>query len=115
MTAVQMNTRIEESLKRQGDEVFARFGYSPSQVIRAVWEYAAENKQIPDFMIEAEQAKRDAEIQRKRKLAREGAGMVAQFAHEHGIDLTFSRTLDYKELRAQAYDEKLAEIEAHCG
>lgn len=115
MTAVQMNTRIEESLKHQGDKVFASFGYTPSQVVRAVWEYAAEKKQLPDFMIEAEKTQQDAEIQRKRDLVSEGEGVVARFANEHDINLPLSFMSSYKELRAQAYEEKLAEIEVHCG
>ena len=34
---VQLNTRIDEALKRGGDSVFGRYGLSPSDVVRAVW------------------------------------------------------------------------------
>ena len=32
MAAVQMNVRIDEETKARGDEVFARWGLTPSQV-----------------------------------------------------------------------------------
>ena len=50
MAAVQMNVRIDEETKARGDEVFARWGLTPSQVVRAVWEYAEEKGEPPAFM-----------------------------------------------------------------
>ena len=35
----QMNTRIDRTLKSQGDEVLARFGYTPSQAIRGLYRF----------------------------------------------------------------------------
>lgn len=39
--AVQINVRIEESLKSAGDEAFARANASPSQAVRWLWAFAA--------------------------------------------------------------------------
>ena len=47
MPAVQMNTRIDEATKERGDAVFAEIGYSPSQVVRIVWQFAADNAYDP--------------------------------------------------------------------
>ena len=47
MSAVQMNTRIDEATKERGDAVFAEIGYSPSQVVRIVWQFAADNARDP--------------------------------------------------------------------
>ena len=49
-TAVQLNTRIDAALKQSGDAVFSRNGYSSSEVVRAVWRYAAEHQAVPPFM-----------------------------------------------------------------
>lgn len=44
MAAVQMNTRIDEALKADGDAAFAEFGYSPSEAVRLLWGFAARNR-----------------------------------------------------------------------
>lgn len=36
----QMNVRIEADLKERGDRVFACLGYTPSEIVRALWSYA---------------------------------------------------------------------------
>ena len=40
-TMVQMNTRIDRTLKQEGDRVFKEEGFTPSEAIRAFWDYAA--------------------------------------------------------------------------
>lgn len=44
MAAVQMNTRIDATLKAEGDAAFAELGYSPSEAVRLVWGFAARNR-----------------------------------------------------------------------
>lgn len=39
--SVQINVRIEESLKTAGDEAFAQASSSPSQAVRWLWAFAA--------------------------------------------------------------------------
>ncbi len=39
-----MNTRIEEGLKKAGDDVLARLGYSPSVAVRGLWRYVVDNQ-----------------------------------------------------------------------
>lgn len=46
--SVQLNTRIDGALKEAGDKVFALLGYTPSQAIRALWEYAVAHRDKPD-------------------------------------------------------------------
>ena len=38
---IQMNTRIEQSLKREGDAALSLIGLNPSQAVRALWRKAA--------------------------------------------------------------------------
>lgn len=39
-----MNTRIDASLKKTGDAVLARLGYSPSAAVRGLWQYIVDNQ-----------------------------------------------------------------------
>lgn len=47
---VQMNIRISADIKRAGDAAFARAGYTPSQVVRRIWELAAKHANEPEFV-----------------------------------------------------------------
>lgn len=54
MAAMQVNIRMDDSLKQAGDEVLERYGFSATQAIRALWEYVAHSGEVPDFMLSAE-------------------------------------------------------------
>ena len=123
MPTVQMNTRMDEELKRQGDAVFAERGYTPSQVVRAVWEYAAKNRDIPPFMKDDEDA---SEAQTSSEAAKahadDGAGLALKVAYEQcGFspattpDTAAAEYASWRDLRDQAYDERLRELEEGCG
>lgn len=74
-SVAQLNTRLDENLKRAGNVVFARQGLNPSEVVRAVWQYAVEHQTAPDFML------RSADDGGARlALAREGCGMAVRLA-----------------------------------
>ena len=45
--AVQMNTRIDRTLKREGDAALAAAGFTPSQAVRALWEIAVRMRDRP--------------------------------------------------------------------
>lgn len=49
-TTIQMNVRVDKSLKAKGDSVLYRFGLNPSEFVRAAWEYMAENGTVPEFL-----------------------------------------------------------------
>lgn len=119
MPAIQMNTRIDEQLKRRGDAVFARAGYTPSQVTRAIWEYAALHQDVPPFMKEQEEHEKQAEIERKRALARNGAGLALKIAQEEcGLVLDgnrVSKPFDWRKERDAMYDELIEDMERRCG
>lgn len=118
-TAVQMNTRIGRDVKQAGDAVFARFGFSPSQVVRAVWEYASIHQDVPPFMKEREAGTQQAERDRKIALVRNGAGLACSIAQEQcGYtgpvgDLLAGQT--WREMRDGVYDDMLDELEQRCG
>ena len=104
---VQLNTRIDPGLKERGDAVFARAGLTSSEVVRAVWEYAARTQEVPECVL----ARTDADREARRKAMLEGAGLGRRMAEEMGIRLE-DTPYDYKQLRDEMYDEMIAEMEA---
>ena len=89
MTMVQMNVRIDAKLKNEVEEVLKGKGVSVSDVIRSLWLYIADRKEVPALETTAEEQAREEEKQRKLKLIREGAGYV------------------HKQFRDKMYDEQL--------
>lgn len=51
-STVQMNTRINKSIKSAGDSVLRRYGYTPSSAVNALWVYLSEHNALPGFMPE---------------------------------------------------------------
>ena len=47
MTMVQMNVRIDAKLKNEVEEVLKGKGVSVSDVIRSLWLYIADRKEVP--------------------------------------------------------------------
>lgn len=92
MATTQMNIRIDEQSKRQGDAVFASIGYTPTRVVRVLWEYAAcmrgKPEEVEKLLREAEQAADPAaeeERRRRLQLADEGLSIFPDFLDKMGI------------------------------
>lgn len=115
--AVQMNTRLERSIKTGGDAVLSQCGYSPSQAVRALWTYLCDHQDVPPFMKEAEASGIDAIRQRKLSLIHDSAGLAIKTAEQCGYTGTDNNLLAGKtthELRDDMYDDMLEEMEARC-
>ncbi|MEA5019113.1 MAG: type II toxin-antitoxin system RelB/DinJ family antitoxin [Gordonibacter sp.] len=113
MTAVQMNIRIDSDLKQRGDEVIARKGFTPSQVVRAVWEYVDETGDLPVPLRKRSttDAEEDAERQRGLALVEEGSHIWENFFKDHGLAVpTALERTPYKELSEEMYEEMLNEM-----
>ena len=83
----QMNTRIERELKQRGDAVLARAGFSPSEAVRALWEFAAAHEREPQAVaralaVEDPEAERERQerIQRKRDSLKRLHATIAEFS-----------------------------------
>ena len=116
--AAQMNTRLGRSAKATGDAVLAQLGLSPSQAVRALWDYLDTHRDVPPFMKESSAYGPDAERQRKIVLIRDGAGLAIKVAQEQ-CDYTGSaenalNRKTWRELRDDMYDDMLDEMEARC-
>lgn len=110
MTMVQMNVRIDAKLKNEVEEVLKSKGVSVSDVIRSLWMYIADRKEVPAWETTAEEQAREAEKRRKLKLIREGTGYVHKELVKAGLiseDADLMEGLTYKQFRDNMYDERL--------
>ena len=114
MVSVQMNTRIDGAVKERGDRALAAAGLNPSQVVRAVWAFAARNEGRPqamrDLMGELGESLPAPE---KQTVAQEGWSIVGEGLARLGAPAPprpASGDLEalYDGLRADALDERLA-------
>jgi len=100
----QLNIRIDDSLKQRGDRVFEQHGLTPSSVVRAVWQYAADHKELPSFIHEASKDGQLKKREQRQLLAEAGAGMATKLLELSPIP---QEELTYEELRELAYLERL--------
>lgn len=104
-TTVQLNTRIDPLLKRQGDAVFARAGLSSSDVVRRLWSHAAATQSVPNFLLPEADDRRAKLVEE----IRQGAGIVRTQAELMGISLG-RNPIDYDSLRDEMYDDLTEKI-----
>lgn len=116
---VQMNTRLGRTAKAEGDSVLAQLGYSPSQAVRALWDYLREHRDVPPFMKEAARDDALAEKERKLALVKGGGGLALSVAREScgytGPATDLLGVASWRELRNEMYDDMLDEMEGRCG
>ena len=117
MAAVQMNMRIDATLKAAGDLAIREGGSSPTRIVRSVWEYAARNRHKPqavqellDFLegtptCEASRVTEDVIIEQVMR----GPHIIEEFYRERGIDPSAAPETSYEDLKAAAFDDEFAE------
>lgn len=116
---VQMNTRIPADLKEQGDRALENAGLTPSQAVRALWEFAAQHMYEPSAVRRAlgEQqvkAKPDAATQKRIDAYEKGRRIMEDAYRQAGLNphKTYAASqVSYKELRDLYYEERLAQGE----
>ena len=106
MEQVQMNTRIGVEIKRTGDEVLRRYGYTPSSAVQALWTYLAEHNALPPFMPSKAKAS-DLEA-RKREVADNAGFAMKELSRVTGIPVERLHvdSLTDDELRELAWRER---------
>ena len=115
MATVQMNVRIDDGLKRAGDEVIAAAGRTASEVVRAVWQRIALTGQLPEGVgHELAQGELDATTAsgatpRELPDALAGPALVSAFLAERGAEGSDPGELDYDALLEEAWAERLSE------
>lgn len=109
MAAAQMNIRMDAALKASGNAVIAELGYTPSQIVRALWEFVTVQGTLPPalaHLLRAEHAADSAHTGTPDR-ASEGAALVSSFYQQVGIEEPARGAIDYDELRELSATEQL--------
>ena len=105
---VQMNVRIDRQLKEAGDTVLAHIGMTPSQAVRALWEYLVINERMPSKEGSAESLSDEANQRFVESRAAQGSHIVRDACLKYGIpvpDLSGDYDDLYEEAMAERYPE----------
>ena len=107
---VQMNVRINSSLKNRGDMVWSKVGYSPSAVVRALWQFAADNENNPSYVARILKFQPEHTENRTPKTDVHPSHRIEQFFSNRLSDSeTVFAELSYKELRDKFYNNLIEE------
>ena len=106
MAASQMNIRMDNMLKQSGNAALSSLGITPSQAVRALWEFLTIQQTLPSELLRllhAEETPHATELDS----GHEGARLVARFYEMAGIPEPGESPLDYDELKELAAAEQL--------
>ena len=114
MPTVQMNVRIDARAKQNGNAVLAELGWTPSQLVRATWNYVGLFHEVPPDIAQM----RDQETAGKdphdalSSAQTDCQDPIGAFYHSFGIIETGHQELDFQALREAAAAERLESWEA---
>ena len=106
--SAQMNVRLDPQLKEAGDAVLASLGMTPSQAVRALWEYLVVNGCMPSKEGSAEILSDEANQRFMESRAAQGSHIIRDSCLKYGIPIPeFSGDYDdlYEEAMADRYPE----------
>ena len=115
MPTSQINARIDAKVKSSGDAAFASVGYSPTRVVRLVWDFAGRHRHdtaaVRELLESLEEKEGDsANATAHVRIAESGPSIYQRALEEMGASPACNAAqLDYDELLAQASFEKMAE------
>ncbi|KAB7790699.1 damage-inducible protein J [Bifidobacterium leontopitheci] len=72
----QLNVRIDAKLKTDVDDILSRNGVSASDMIRSVWTYIADRREIPRLETGIEEREREDRQRRNMAVIEDSAGYV---------------------------------------
>lgn len=106
--SAQMNVRLDSQLKEAGDAVLASLGMTPSQAVRALWEYLVVNGCMPSRSGAAASSSDMAVTASMESRAAQGSHIIRDSCLKYGIPIPeFSGDYDdlYEEAMADRYPE----------
>lgn len=106
MAASQMNIRMDNMLKQSGNAALSSLGITPSQAVRALWEFLTIQQTLPSELLRLLHPKEDPHAT-EFDSGHEGARLVARFYEMAGIPEPNEDPLDYDELKELAAAEQL--------
>lgn len=115
MPMSQMNVRIDDDIRIEGNLALEEVGWTPSQAARALWSYAARNRQHPRKLREMMSSLEGSPGSEKEKPQPSEAVLRAsriydEFCDKVGIDSSKPReALPYEQLKEEAFLERWQE------
>ena len=106
--SIQMNVRIDRQLKEAGDAVLAHIGMTPSQAVRALWEYLVVNGRMPSRSEAAASSSDMAVTASMESRAVRGSHIVRDACLKYGIPVP-ELSGDYDDLYEEAMAERYPE------
>lgn len=111
MATVQMNVRIDDALKADGDRVLGMMGYNPTYAVRVLWQFLAQNagnaNALNTMMELLQGADRPSLREEKIRLAEDGAGLAQRLLEARGLELRDDYvSLTKDEVRDEALRER---------
>lgn len=110
MAMTQMNIRIDDDVRTQGNLALKQIGLTPSRAIRNLWAFAAQHKNNPaklkhDLAFLNEDRDSDDERMQRIVKAQEGSFIVRDGLAALGIAAPTLDATPYEELKERAYRE----------
>lgn len=118
MATAQINARIDAQLKTGGNAALNEAGYSPTEAVRALWEFANRNRHdhaalhsLFDLLNGTARQTEDAtRISARVASVEAGAQLFEQTLEHMGVNAhNITNDASYEELLEQAYLEKMTE------
>lgn len=109
--SIQMNVRLDHQLKEAGDAVLASLGMTPSQAVRELWQYLAENGHMPVAQRDNDEVQ-PGDMRPKASLPHlsEGTALVSSYYERFSIPrLSPDEAYDYDELYDQMMRERFGD------
>ena len=109
MQTAQLNVRLDPALKASGDAAAGRCGWTPTQLVRSLWEYLAIHGEPPKGLVpRLEQDAFDERLERGTPAAAqpEGRELVDGFFDRFGYPHPLVQELDYAALRTAGAREQ---------
>ena len=128
MATVQMNVRIDDGFKAEGDAAFRSIGYSPTDAVRELWGFARRNRgnlgTLADLMrslrdpadLKAEQDTRDQEMARFEEWLSQGPSIIDNFCVNVGIERGAIGPVaagDYDDILVDALEEDTEQVASY--
>lgn len=111
MALSQMNIRIDDQVRVEGNRALASIGFTPARIIRGLWGFAAKNQNNPARMrsalrfVEEQDAEADGKEVRARAIE-EGWHIAEEGLAGLGVLQISAAPVDLRELKEQAMRER---------
>lgn len=111
----QMNVRIDEKVRVEGNVALESIGWSPSHAVREMWGYAARNSRNPRKLKEMQRffegaSEPEEEQPQPSEAVLRGPQIIREFREKYGLpDSDPNDAPSYEELREEALYERYRE------